>query len=139
MNTTTYKISALQQLRVTKTSNFYLFSLKNHLFCAEIYLLSSISSFLLLISFFYWSKLMNFSKSMNFLQFFNKLWINMFLDQILHQHVFSTMFIYKIKLNIPADWESWKEEFQSMTMTANIWEIVQDCEIWIQKFVDFDQ
>ena len=40
------------------------------------------------------------------------------------------------QLNAPADWESWKEEFQLMTMTADIWEIVQGCKTWIQKSVE---
>ena len=46
------------------------------------------------------------------------------------------MFIYKTKLNVSADWESWKEEFQSMTMTADIWKIVQNYKIQIQKSVE---
>ena len=46
------------------------------------------------------------------------------------------MFIYEIKLNVSADWKSWKKEFQSMTIIANIWKIVQDCEIQIQKFIE---
>ena len=46
------------------------------------------------------------------------------------------MSTYKTKLNAPADWESWKEEFQLMMITADIWEIVQDHEIQIQKSVE---
>src|SRR5437667_2401027 len=40
------------------------------------------------------------------------------------------------QLNTPADWESWKEEFQSMAMAADLWEIVQGREIRIQKPVE---
>ncbi len=54
-------------------------------------------------------------------------------DEICQLSIMSTN---ECQLNTPADWELWKEEFQSMTMTADLWEIVQDHKIQIQKSVE---
>ena len=50
----------------------------------------------------------------------------------------SIMSMNECQLNASADWELWKEEFQSMTMTADFWKIVQDCEIQIQKLAELN-
>ena len=46
------------------------------------------------------------------------------------------MSMNECQLNISADWKSWKEEFQSMIITADLWKIVQDHKIQIQKLVE---
>ena len=56
-------------------------------------------------------------------------------------HIFLTksvlliMLTNECQLNISADWELWKEEFQLMIMTADFWKIVQDHKIldWLSE------